>query len=39
MFFYRAIKPYEKFWRVENRAQSGRLKSLRAKAAIKTVRE
>jgi hypothetical protein len=39
MFIYRAIKRYEELWRVEDRTQSGRLKSLRVKAAIKTVWE
>jgi len=39
MFEYRAIKPYEEIWRVEDWSQSGRLESLRAEAAIKTVRE
>jgi len=39
MFIYRAIKHYEELWRAEDRAQSGRLKSVRAQAAIKTVRE
>ena len=39
MFIYRAIKHYKELWRVEDRAQPGRLKSLRAEAAIKTVRQ
>ena len=39
MFIYWAIKHYEELWRVEDRAQSGRLKSLRAQAAIRTVQE
>jgi hypothetical protein len=39
MFIYRAIKHYEELWRVEDRAQSGHLRSLRAQAAIKTLRE
>ena len=42
MFIYWAIKRYEELWRVEDRAdraQSGRLKSVRAQATIKTVRE
>ena len=39
MFINRAIKRYEELWRVEDRAQSGCLKSLRAQAAIKTVWE
>ena len=39
MFINRAIKRYEELWRVEDRAQSGRLKILRAQASIKTVRE
>jgi hypothetical protein len=36
MFIYWAIKHYKELWRVEDRARSGRLKSVRAKAAIKT---
>jgi hypothetical protein len=39
MFIYRAIKHYEEFWRVEDRAQSGHLKSMRAQTAIKILRE
>jgi hypothetical protein len=39
IFIYKAIKHYEELWRVEERAQSGCLKSLRAQAAIKTERE
>ena len=39
MFIYRGIKRYEELWRVEDRAWLGRLKSVRAEAAIKTVRE
>ena len=39
MFIYRAIKPYEELWGVEDRAQSGRLKSSRAEDDIKTVRQ
>jgi hypothetical protein len=39
MFIYRAIKRYGELWRVEDRAQSGCLKSLRAQTAIKTERE
>ena len=39
MFIFRAIKRCEGLWRVEDRARSGRPKSLRAQAAIKTVRE
>ena len=39
MFIYWAIKHYKELWRVENRARSGRLKSVRAEAAIKTVWE
>jgi hypothetical protein len=39
MLIYRAIKYYKELWRVENRARSGCLKSVRAEAAIKTVRE
>ena len=38
-FIYRASKRYKEFWCVEDRVRSGRLKSLRAEAAIKTVRE
>jgi hypothetical protein len=37
MFIYWAIKHYEELWRVEDRAQSGRLRSVRAQAAIKMV--
>jgi hypothetical protein len=39
MSIYRSIKRYEEPWKVEERAQVGRRKSLRARAAIKTVRE
>jgi transposase len=38
-FVYRAIQHYKELWGVEDRAQSGRLRSVRAEAAIKTVRE
>ena len=38
-FFYRAIKSYEELWGVEDRARSGRLKSVRTEAAVKTVKE
>jgi len=38
-FAYRAIKRYKELWGVEDRARSGRLKSVRAEVAIKTVRE
>ena len=38
-FNYRAIKRYKELWGVEDRARSGRLKSVRAEAPIKTVRE
>jgi hypothetical protein len=34
-----AIKHYKEIWRVEDRTRSGRLKCVRAEAAIKTVRE
>jgi hypothetical protein len=37
MFIYLAIKHYKELWRVEDRAHSGCLKSLRAEATIKTV--
>jgi len=37
MFIYPAIKYYKELWRVEDRAWSGRMKSVRAEAAIKTV--
>ena len=37
MFIYPAIKHYKKLWRVEDRARSGHLKSLRVETAIKTV--
>ena len=39
MFIYLAIKHYKELWRVEYGAHSGHLKSVRAEAAIKTVRE
>jgi hypothetical protein len=39
MFVYWAIKNYKELWRVENRAWSGHLRSVRAEAAIKTVWE
>jgi len=38
-FICRAIKSYKEFWGVEERARSRRLQSVRAEAAIKTVRE
>jgi transposase len=38
-FIYQAIKRYKELWGVEDRARSGLLKSVRAEAAIKTVRE
>jgi len=38
-FVYREIKRYKEFWGDEDRARSGCLKSVRAEAAIKTVRE
>ena len=38
-FVYRAIKLYKELWGVEDRARSGRLKSVRPEAAIKTVRK
>jgi hypothetical protein len=37
MFIYPAIKHYKELWRVEDRAHSGSLKSVRAEAATKTV--
>jgi len=39
MFIYLAIKLYEDLWRVEDRARSERLKSLRVQDDIKTVRQ
>jgi chorismate-pyruvate lyase len=39
MFNYPAIKHHKEIWRVEDGALSGRLKIVRGKAAIKTVRE
>jgi len=39
MFIYWAIKHYKELWRVEDRARSGCLESVRAEAAIKTVWE
>jgi len=38
-FVYWAIKRYKELWGVEDRARSGRLKSVRAEVAIKTIRE
>jgi hypothetical protein len=38
-FVCREIKRYKELWIVEDRAQSGRLKSVRAEAAIKRVRQ
>ena len=38
-FIYRTIKRYKELWGIEYRARSGRLKSVRAEAAIKTVLE
>ena len=37
LFICQAIKHHEELWRVEDRAQLGRLKSLRAQATIKTL--
>jgi hypothetical protein len=37
-FVYRSFKRYKELWVVEDGARSGRLKSVRAEAAIKTVR-
>jgi hypothetical protein len=39
MFIFLAIKHYKELWRVEYRARSGLLKSVRVEAAIKTVQE
>ena len=39
MFIYPSMKHYKELWRVEDRARSERLKSVRAEEAIKTVRE
>jgi len=39
LFIYWANKRYEELWRVEDRAQSGCLKSMRAQATIKTMQE
>jgi hypothetical protein len=39
MFTYLEIKHYKELWRVEDRAQSERLKGVRVEAAIKTVWE
>jgi hypothetical protein len=39
MFIYPAIKHYKELWRVEDKARSGRLKSMRAEAFVKTIRE
>jgi transposase len=38
-FVYRVIKRYKELWGVEDRSRSGRLKSVGAEVAIKTVRE
>jgi len=38
-FVYWAIKHYKELWGVEDRARSRRLKSVRAEATMKTVRE
>jgi hypothetical protein len=38
-FAYREINRYKELWGVEDRARSGRLKSVRAEAVIKRVRE
>jgi len=35
MFIYPVIKHYKELWRVEDRVHSGRLKIVRAEAAIK----
>jgi hypothetical protein len=37
MFIYQAIKHYKELHTVQDRAQSGLLKSVRAEAAIKTI--
>jgi hypothetical protein len=39
MFIYPSIKHYKEIWRLEDGARSGRLKSVRAEAAIKRVWE
>jgi len=39
MYIYREIEHYEELWRVEDEARSGRLRSVRAEAAIKTTWE
>ena len=39
MFIHPIIKHYKELWRVEDRARSEHLKSVRAEAAIKTVQE
>jgi hypothetical protein len=39
MFTYPEIKHYKELWKVEDKAQSERLKSVRSEAAIKTVWE
>jgi hypothetical protein len=36
MFIYPSIKLYKELWRVEDRAWSGHLKSVRAESTIKT---
>jgi hypothetical protein len=37
MFIYQAVKDFKKLWRGEDRAPSGRPKSVRAEATIKIV--
>jgi hypothetical protein len=39
MFIHPVIKHYKEFWRVEDRARSGCLKSVRAESVIRTIRE
>jgi hypothetical protein len=39
MFICPAIKHYKEIWKVEDRAHSKHLKSVRAEATIKTVKE
>ena len=39
VFICRVMKHYEELWKVEDRAWSGRLKSVRTEVTIKTERE
>jgi hypothetical protein len=39
MFVCRAVNHYKELWKFEDKARSGRVRSVRAEATIKTVRE